>query len=70
MVKKLETSLQTNCNKIQLNNKKKKKKKNKYNDFIKSIMTSNKNDDKIKKNHKKYLKKNLGGGNFSKIDKI
>lgn len=49
--------------------KKKKKKKASYKDMMKGMTKGKKTDDDIKK-EKDELMKGMGGGNFTKIDKI
>tara|TARA_B100000524_G_C23397458_1_gene279196 strand:+ start:158 stop:487 length:330 start_codon:yes stop_codon:yes gene_type:complete len=51
-----------------IKNEKTKKRKNKYKDMMAAIMNTNKNSDDDE--YLSRLKKNLGGGHFSKIDKI
>lgn len=49
---------------------KKKKKKNPYKDFLKDALKSKKTTNKRILEFKDDLRKNMGGGAFSKIDKI
>ena len=49
---------------------KKSKKKSSYKDFMKSMMGPRKTDKQVQSDHQEKLMKNLGGGAFSKIDKI
>tara|TARA_B110000037_G_C16766677_1_gene361559 strand:- start:206 stop:439 length:234 start_codon:yes stop_codon:yes gene_type:complete len=49
---------------------KKKKKKNPYKDFLKDVLKSKKTTNKRILEFKDDLRKNMGGGTFSKIDKI
>ena len=50
--------------------KKNKKKKKLYKDFMRSMMTPLKSEAQARKEYNNKLKKNLGGGTFSKVDKI
>ena len=52
------------------NAKPKKKKKNSYKELMKTAMSSGKTDKKKKEEYQEKLMKNLGGGQFSKLDKI
>ena len=49
---------------------KKKKKKNSYKNLINSIVNVEKTDDQIKEEYKEKMANVLGGGTFSKLDKI
>ena len=49
---------------------KKRKRKMKYSELMKSAMTSDRTEEDITKAHEERLKHALGGGQFSKIDKI
>mgnify|MGYP000897073501 CR=1 FL=1 len=49
---------------------KKQKKKNPYKDFLKDALKSKKTTNKRILEFKDDLRKNMGGGTFSKIDKI
>lgn len=48
----------------------KKSKKKKYKDLIGSIMSSSISEEEEKRQHLEKLQKSLGGGQFSKLDKI
>ncbi len=48
----------------------KKPKKKKYKDLIGSIMSSSISEEEEKRLHQEKLQKSLGGGQFSKLDKI
>eukprot|EP00939_MAST-03C_sp_MAST-3C-sp1_P000037 g37.t1 len=50
--------------------KPKKKKKDTYKNMIKGITGARQTSDERREAHKEYLKKNLGGGKFDKLDKI
>jgi len=50
--------------------KKKKKKKKTYKQLMKAVILTRQTSDERRKAHEKYLKKNLGGGDFDKLDKI
>lgn len=50
--------------------KKKKKKKETYKDMMKNITMKRQTSDERREAHKEYLRKNLGGGQFDKLDKI
>ena len=63
-------SLPSNCVNDNKSTKTKKKKKNSYKELMKSAMSSGKSDEKKKEEYQERLRKNLGGGQFSKLDKI
>jgi len=50
--------------------KKKKVKKNRYKDIIASRMTSSRTDEDVQREHKEKLEASMGGGQFSKVEKI
>lgn len=50
--------------------KKKKKKKNNYKDMMSGIMAPTRSEEEAKKEFEEKMKRTLGGGEFSKLDKI
>lgn len=72
----LENNIDDNVEKngIKTDNKenkmKKKKKKTNYKSLIQQIIQSDKTDEQMDKEYMDKIKKSMGGGTFSKIDKI
>ena len=50
--------------------KKKKKKKNSYKDMMSGIMAPTRSEEEARKEYEEKMKQTLGGGEFSKLDKI
>ena len=50
--------------------KKKKKKKNNYKDMMSGIMAPTRSEEEARKEYEEKMKQTLGGGEFSKLDKI
>jgi len=50
--------------------KKKKAKKNRYKDLIAARMASPRTDEEVQREHREKLKASMGGGEFSKVEKI
>jgi len=70
LAKKVDTTdNETSTESTKVVTKKKKKKKASYKDMMKGMTKGKKTDDDIKK-EKDELMKGMGGGNFTKIDKI